>query len=307
MSLTGEGTTARRDRLGSDWRGIYCILVTPFNDDYSVDWAGLRTNVEFIAGAPVDVVVCLGTGGEPYALADDERRAIVEVVAEELRGRRPLMVGVSHSSTLASAQLARHARENGCDAVLTTAPYYIEMDSDRLQRHLGAVADAGAPTFFYNVPQRVAYDPSPDEILDLADRIPLAGIKESSLVPALGRLLANRHRQEFVVIGGRETTIWQSLIAGADGNTSTAASALPKTFATLWDASQREDQGSGKLLFDELEPLRRAYAIGGGQVTVTKRLLELRGLAGGPPRPPLVPADSRVDALLRLVLAAHPL
>ena len=305
MSATGEQAPDTRSSGVSSWRGIYCILVTPFNADYSVDWVGLRANVEFVADAPVDVVVCLGTGGEPYALTDHERRGVVELTSEVLGGRRALVVGVSHSSTLAAVDMARHALYNGCDAVLTTAPYYVEINRDGLRRHLAAVAEVGAPVFFYNVPQRVAYEPAVDEILDLAERIPLAGIKESSLESPLETLLLQRRSPDFLVVGGRETTIWRALGSGADGNTSTAASALPQTFAALWAASCRKDNAVGQSLFDELEPLRQAYATGGGQIPVTKRLLELRGLAGGPPRPPLAPADSNIDRLLGVVLAAH--
>lgn len=283
------------------WRGVYGVLTTPFNRDYSIDWAGLRANIDHAASSSIDVLVALGSGGEFYALSDRERRQVVECITEQLGGRRPLVVGVSHPSSIESSALAKHAASNGTHAVMSTAPYYLGGSPEILRRHLATIAEAGLPLFYYNVPQRVGYAPPPGELLALARDIPLAGVKQSATDIADLVGLLGPHGPRWLVLGGNEVTMWPALCVGAQGNTATAAVAVPQVFADLWHASEARDMHAGDALHARLGPLRTAYQLGGGQVPVVKRLLELRGLAGGPPRPPLQAPGPEVDVLLEQV------
>src|SRR5439155_643087 len=85
---------------------------------------------------------------------------------------------------------------------------------------------------------------------------------------------------------GAEIAIWPALCVGAAGNTATAASALPGVFRAVWRASRERELERGQELYARMAPLREAYRTAGGQAAVVKRLCELVGLAGGPPRPP---------------------
>jgi 4-hydroxy-tetrahydrodipicolinate synthase len=285
------------------WRGIFAIMVTPFADDHSLDLGGLRANAEFLAGSDVDVVVALGSEGEFYAMTDDERRRVVEVVAETVAGRKPVVAGVSHSSTIAAAALARHAAIAGCAAVLTTPPYYARPDDEGVIGHVARIAEADIPVILYNVPGRVGYNLSGDQIVAIAGRVPIAAVKQASPdISELADLVTRAPEHDFAVIGGAEVAIWPALAAGAAGNTATAASAIPSVFAILWRAAVAGDLDAGRDLYARLAPLRTAYRAHGGQVPVVKRLMELRGLAGGPPRPPLRRAAGELDAdLMRLL------
>lgn len=289
-------------RHRSKWRGVYGILTTPFNADFTVDWAGVRANVDFIAQAPVDVVVGLGTGAEFYSLDERERTRLAEVIAEELRGRRPFVVGVSHPSTAVSVELARHAAANGADAVMTTAPYYVESDSSSMQRHLASIAQCGRPLFFYNIPARTGYHPSSAELLSWRDAVPLAGIKQSTPdITQLVTLVDESDAARWLVLGGSESTMWPAIAIGTDGNTAMAATAIPAPFAAMWRAAESNDLASGRAVNRQLGPLRTAYKQA-GQVPVVKRLLDLVGLAGGPPRQPLASPDRGVDTLIQRML-----
>ena len=287
---------------GQKFEGVFAILTTPFNRDWSLDEPGLRAHCDFLAAAPVDVVVALGTESESYALTDAERRRVAEVVVEAIAGRKPVICGVSHPSTIESVALARHAKAAGADAVMSLAPYFVKAGVDGARRHFQAIAGVGIPFFAYNSPGRVGYGLSPEELDQIAGDAPgMVGIKQAA--PDLSELAALVNTGRIAhVIGGAETVFWPALSVGARGNTATAASALPAPFAAMWAASEAGDTSRGARVYAALEPLRRAYRMAGGQAQVVKRLQSLVGLPGGPVRAPLAEVSSAVDAILRSLL-----
>lgn len=295
------GAHADRDR----WRGIHAVMVTPFQADLSVDEKGLRTNVEFLAESPVDAVLCLGSEGEFYALSDDERRRVAEVTAETLAARRPLAIGVSHPSAIQAVALARHASSIGADAVLATAPFFGQSPLTEIRAHFAMIAEVGLPVFVYNTPSRVGYGLTPSDIAEIATVPGVIGVKEAA--PDFGELvevLATLDGTGCLILGGAENTIWPALAVGAVGNTATAASAIPGVFARLWELAQDGRMTEGRDLYQLLTPLRRAYAVAGGQAAVVKRLMERAGLCGGRVRPPTQPVGTAVDSLLDSLVAS---
>lgn len=276
------------------------MMVTPFDDRLEVDWAGLKANAEFLVEAPVDVIVCLGSEGEFYALTDRERNEVTVRVLDAVAGRKPVIVGVSHPSSVVAATFARHARASGADAVMATAPYFAKTDQAGLTEHFVAIANEGAPLFLYNSPGRTGVAMSPAVISMIVERSGAVGVKQAAPdISELADLLASTLPRDFAVIGGAELAFWPALCIGAAGNTATAASALPAYFAKMWNAAQQRQWDAGSDLYRRLAPLRAAYAMAGGQAAVVKELMDLVGLAGGPPRPPIRPLSDEVRERVR--------
>ena len=293
---------------GARWRGIHAVMVTPFNADGSVDFPGLRTNVEFLAERPVDAVICLGSEGEFYAMNEEERRAVVEATADALTGRRPLVVGVSCPSATQATDLALHAASVGADAVLATPPYFGQPPVDMVRAHFVQIASAGLPVFVYNAPSRVGYRVGPADLVSIVDEPGVIGIKQAAPdVGELVELIATLDGTDALVIGGSESTIWPALAVGAVGNTATAASAIPHAFARMWELSQSGASAEGLRLYRLLAPLRQAYSMAGGQAGVVKRLMDRAGLCGGsvraPARPPGEAAEPLLDSLVTSLAA----
>jgi dihydrodipicolinate synthase/N-acetylneuraminate lyase len=277
-------------------------MVTPFDRTLAVDRGGLRANADFLARSPVDVIVCLGSEGEFYALDDAERRDVVEIVIETVAGRKPIIVGVSHPSSFVAAEFARHAGRSGADAVMATPPYFARTDAEGLVEHFGSIAAAGVPLFLYNSPGRTGVSMSPATIVSIAERSGATGIKQAAPdISELADLVAADLPTDFAVIGGAELAFWPALCVGAAGNTATAASAFPIVFAGLWAAAQEQRWADGEASYRRLAALRRAYAMAGGQAAVVKRLMDHTGLAGGPVRPPVRPLSSAAEELVRSV------
>jgi len=285
------------------WRGIFAVMITPLADDLSIDVDGLRRNTEFLVASGVDVLVVLGSEGEFYALTDAERRLVVETVAATAHGSVPVVAGVSHPSSTEAVALARHAARSGVDAVMATGPYYAKADANGLKTHFSAIAECGLPAFAYNSPGRVGYDIPPAQLADLIRSCGLAGAKQAA--PDISELadLVVDCGDRAAIVGGAEIAIWPALCVGAAGNTATAASALPGVFRAVWRASRERELERGQELYARMAPLREAYRTAGGQAAVVKRLCELVGLAGGPPRPPTRRVSGDLDARLRRIVA----
>lgn len=284
------------------WRGVHAVMVTPFDGALGVDWGGLRANADFLARSPIDVIVCLGSEGEFYALNDTERREVAETVLETVAGRKPVIVGVSHPSSFVAADFARHAGRSGADAVMATPPYFARTDAEGLAEHFSNIAAAGVPLFLYNSPGRTGVSMTPATIVSIAERSGAAGVKQAAPdISELADLVAADLPADFAVVGGAELAFWPALCVGAAGNTATAASAFPAGFAGLWTAAQEHRWADGEASYRRLSPLRRAYAMAGGQAAVVKRLMDHVGLAGGPVRPPIRPLSSAAEALVRVV------
>jgi len=289
----------------TEWRGIHAVMVTPFQSDLSLDEGGLRTNVEFLAQSAVHAVLCLGSEGEFYALTDDERRRVAEITVDTLGGRKPVVVGVSHASAIQAVGLARHAASIGATAVLATAPYFGQPPLDDIRDHFASIAGVGLPVFVYNTPSRVGYSLSPSDLAAIADIPGVIGIKQAAPdVLELVELLEAIDVSKCLVLGGSENTIWPALAVGAVGNTATAASAAPQAFARFWELANQGRLNDGRNLYRRLAPLRKAYAVAGGQAAVVKRLMERAGLCGGPVRPPARTAGRELDPYLDLTVAA---
>ena len=289
----------------TDWRGIHAVMVTPFQADLSLDERGLRTNVDFLAQSAVDAVLCLGSEGEFYALTDVERRRVAEITVETLAGRKPVVVGVSHESAIQAVDLARHAASIGATAVLATPPYFGQPPLSEIRSHFASIAEVGLPVFVYNTPSRVGYGLSPSHVAAIAELPGVIGIKQAAPdVLELVELLERIDPSKCLVLGGSENTIWPALAVGAVGNTATAASAAPQVFARFWELANEGRLNDGRDLYRRLTPLRRAYAVAGGQAVVVKRLLERAGLCGGPVRPPARPAGPELDPLIDSIVVA---
>jgi 4-hydroxy-tetrahydrodipicolinate synthase len=291
MSVGHDAPTAKEDAEAQGapqrWHGIHAVMVTPFQADLSIDEVGLRANVAFLAGSEVAAVICLGSEGEFYALNDDERRRVAEITADELGGRRPLVIGVSHPSAVQAVTFARHAASLGADAVLATPPYFGRPPLVEIEAHYSAIAEAGLPVFVYNTPSRVGYGIDPREIARILAVPGVIGIKQAA--PEIGELvelISILDGSGSLVVGGSESTIWPALAVGAVGNTATAASAIPAAFARMWSFAQEGRLAEGRDLYRLLAPLREAYGMAGGQAPVVKRLLDRAGLCGGSVRPP---------------------
>ena len=286
--------------------GIYTPIATPFRDDGTVDERALAANVSRWMTTPLTGLVVLGSNGEAASLEDAEADRVVEIVRAGVPSSRPLIAGTGRESTRATIAATRRAAAAGADAALVRTPSFFkpQMTSDAFVRHFTEVADASpVPVLLYNVTLYTGVNLLPDAVERLAVHPNIVGIKESgSDIGQIAEYVA-RTPDDFTVLAGSATTLVHALCAGCDGAILALASLAPAECVSMTMLVREKRLDEAAALQRRLMPLARSVGTTYG-VPGLKAALELKGYAGGPPRPPLRPVSSEVVDIIRRQLDA---
>ena len=271
--------------------GIFAAATTPFDPETGdVDAAGFRRNAQFLLDAPLAGLVLFGSTGEGVLVGAEERRGMLDA-ARELAGDRLVLVGTGAESTRASIRLARDAAAAGADAVLVQPPGFFRslMTPDALFAHYTAVADASpVPVVLYQVPPPFrSVDLDLPLIAKLAEHANIVGVKDSTGdLAALAQLAGIGGG--FSAIVGTAMVLLDALEAGASAGILALAAFAPHECTEVYRRWQSRAREEAVLLQAEAARLHRAV-VGQYSVPGVKTALDILGMAGGPPRPPLRP------------------
>jgi 4-hydroxy-2-oxoglutarate aldolase len=286
--------------------GIYTPIATPFRDDGTVDERALAANVSRWMTTPLTGLVVLGSNGEATSLDEAEADRVVEIVRAGVPASRPLIAGTGRESTRATIAATRRAAAAGADAALVRTPSFFkpQMTTDAFVRHFTEVADASpVPVLLYNVTLYTGVNLLPDAVERLAVHPNIVGMKESgSDIGQIAEYVA-RTPDDFTVLAGSATTLVHALCAGCDGAILALASLAPAECVLMLTLVREKRLDEAHALQRRLMPLARSVGTSYG-VPGLKAALELKGYAGGPPRPPLRPVSSEVVDIIRRQLDA---
>ena len=166
----------------SIFTGAAVALVTPMNDDLTVNYAKLDEILEWQIAHGTDAIVICGTTGESATLSEEEHMAVVKHCVETVNHRIPVIAGTGSNSTYTAINLSKEAESYGVDAVLVVTPYYNKATQDGLKRHYTEISDAiHTPIIMYNVPSRTGCNIKPETAAYLCHNAEnVRGIKEAS-------------------------------------------------------------------------------------------------------------------------------
>ncbi|HKW82945.1 MAG TPA: dihydrodipicolinate synthase family protein, partial [Burkholderiaceae bacterium] len=135
--------------------GSIVALVTPMNEDGSIDYPALRRLIDWHVEQGTACVCVVGTTGESPTVSMEENREIIRVAVEHAKGRVPILAGTGANSTAEAIELSRYAKEVGADCTLSVVPYYNKPSQEGIYQHFKAIAEAvDIPMMLYNVPGR---------------------------------------------------------------------------------------------------------------------------------------------------------
>ena len=189
-----------RDQL----TGTGVALVTPFNEDESVDFASLEKLIDFVIDGGVNYVVTLGTTGETPTLSKEEKKDIINQTFEFVAGRVPVVVGIGGNNTKEVIKEIENLPIEKAEAILSASPYYNKPSQEGLYQHYKAVASSTAkPIILYNVPGRTGSNISAATTIRLANEVEnINGIKEASGNMTQCMQILRDKPQEFLVVSG---------------------------------------------------------------------------------------------------------
>ena len=209
--------------------GSIVALVTPMQEDGSVDYDGLRSLIDWHIAEGTDCIGVVGTTGESPTVSVDEHCEIIRVSVLHAAGRVPIMAGAGANSTREAIELTRFSKEVGADCTLQVVPYYNRPSQEGIYQHFKAIAEAvDLPVVLYNVPGRTVADMLPETALRLA-RVPgVVGIKEATGNIERAAQLIKQAPAGFSIYSGDDGSAVALMLLGGQGNVSVTANVAPR-------------------------------------------------------------------------------
>ena len=283
--------------------GSMVAMVTPMNEDGSVDWDSLKRLVDHHVEQGTDAIVSVGTTGESATLSHDEHTEVISRTVKAVGGRIPVIGGTGANSTAEAISLTRGAKEVGVDACLLVVPYYNKPPQEGLYQHFKAIAEAVAvPQILYNVPGRTAVDMHNDTTLRLASIENIIGIKDATNDVERGRDLIERSPDEFLVFSGEDGTACRLMLAGGNGTISVTANAAPNLMHRMCTAAVSGDADQASVLDEQLGDLHAAMFFESNPIPA-KWAVQQQGLIGSGIRLPLIPLSDQYHDSVRAAMS----
>lgn len=262
------------------WRGIYTILLTPFQEDRALDEESLRNEVDFVVAAGAHGIVTPVNTSEFFLLDDDERRRITEVVVEQAGGRVPVVIGTAAPATGTAVALTRHARATGAAGVIAMPPYVVPLGPDGVRDYYARIAEAadGLPVVLQNVGGQVGVPMRADAVARLAEAVPAIRYVKEETTPSthqiseLLQVAGDRLDGVFGGSGGR--CLVDELLRGACGLMSGCQ--LVDAQVRVYDLLQAGDEDGARAAFVRQLPAQVLWGLVG--LKVAKEILRRRGV-----------------------------
>lgn len=279
--------------------GIFAPVATTFAPDGELDLDAYSSNLAWYADSALDGIAIMGSNGEYPSLTVDERARLIETGLAAVAGKRQIVAGTGLESTRGTIELTRKAAELGADFALVVTPYYYKnrYDKQAYVQHFYAVAEASPiPVVVYVMAAYTGVDLPVGTVVELAKHDNIVGIKDSGGNAAkVAEMVANTP-DDFSVLAGSANFLYPALCLGGTGGVLALANVVPDLCQELRQAFLAgEHERARQLQFRLLAPnaaVTSRFGIAG-----LKAAMELVGLKGGDPRPPLLPAtdDERAE------------
>jgi len=283
-------------------RGSIVALVTPMDDDGSVDYVALRRLVDWHIAQGTDCIGAVGTTGESPTVTVPEHCEIIRVCVEQAAGRVPVMAGCGANSTKEAIALAQFAKNVGADCQLQVVPYYNKPTQEGMYQHFKAIAEAvDLPLVLYNVPGRSVADLAHDTVLRLAQVRGIVGIKEATGNIERAQWLIKEAPPEFSIYSGDDPTAVALMLCGGHGNVSVTANVAPAQMHALCMAAIAGDAKSAMEIQRALLPLHKALFIESNPIPV-KWAVARMGLSKAGIRLPLTALTQPSQQVLERVM-----
>ncbi|MBO0322510.1 4-hydroxy-tetrahydrodipicolinate synthase [Muricauda sp. CAU 1633] len=290
--------------------GTGVALVTPFNEDFSVDVDALVQIVEHNIQNGVDYLVVLGTTAESATLSKTEKQLVMDTVIQTNAGRLPLVVGVGGNNTMAVVEELKELDLSEFDAILSVSPYYNKPTQEGIYQHFKVIAKASPkPVILYNVPSRTGSNMLAETTLRLAHEVPnILGIKEACGEMVQIDKIIKEKPDYFMVISGDDPTALPTVLAGGAGVISVLGQGLPAQFSKMIRLGLQESSDEAYKIHHQLLPLMQLIFEEGNPAGI-KSVFENLGLSKAGVRLPLVEATpslkSRIGSFLKAFDTAH--
>lgn len=274
--------------------GTGVALITPFNDDYSVDYQSLRNIVDFTLQNGADFLVALGTTSEAPTMNAEEKAKVTKTIIETANGRCPILLGMGGNNTSALIDSIRNQDFTGIDGILSVVPYYNKPNQRGMKAHFLHVADVSpVPVVLYNVPGRVGVNLQAATTVELANHPNIVAVKEASgNLQQIMEILRDKP-SDFTVLSGDDGITQPMMALGAKGVISVAANGYPQPFCKMVHLMLEDKEEEALPLHYKMLKMNGLIFADGNPAGI-KALMAHEGLCKNVLRLPLVPVSDNV-------------
>ncbi len=288
------------------FKGAAVALVTPMNQDGTVNYDKLTELIEFQIKGGTDAIVACGTTGEASTLTHEEHINVIRHTVEKVNGRVPVIAGTGSNSTETAIYLSKEAEKAGADALLLVTPYYNKATQKGLVEHFVKTAEAvKIPAILYNVPSRTGCNILPATVKEIARRASnVVAIKEASGNISQVAELASIMDENFAIYSGNDDQIVPLLSLGGIGVISVLSNIAPReTHDIVASYLEGDVKKSARLQLEAIDLIKSLF-IEVNPIPV-KTALNLMGMNAGPLRLPLTEMDGANVEKLKKSLADY--
>lgn len=269
-------------------KGIIPPIITPMNEDESVNEQELRNQVNRQIEAGVHGLFPFGTNGEGYILSEAEKEKVLSIVIEETRGRVPVYAGTGCIGTKDTIRQSHMAKSLGADILSVITPSFAAASQNELYEHYKTVAEAvKMPIVLYNIPARTGNALAPATVAKLAKIDYIVGAKDSSgnFDNMLQYIEQTREVEGFAILSGNDSLILWNLLAGGAGGIAGCANVYPANMASIYDKFVAGDIEGARKAQDAIRSFRNCFRYGNPN-TIVKTAVGLLGYPVGKCRAP---------------------
>ena len=286
--------------------GTGVALITPFNEDKTIDYTSLDKLLNKVIEGGIDFLVVLGTTGEATSINESEKRELINFIVKLNNKRLPLVLGIGGNNTNKLIKEINNTDLSDFDAILSVTPYYNKPSQNGLYHHYAEISKSSPiPIILYNVPSRTGINMSPETTIQLANDFKnIISIKEASGdINQIKYILKNKPKN-FDVLSGDDGLTLEIIQNGGAGVISVIGQSNPEEFSSLVKFALNGKLSDAKILHDKLYGLYH-YLYSEGNPSGVKAFLSLQGVCKNFLRLPLVPISSELFNDFKIYLATE--
>ncbi|MBI4921403.1 MAG: dihydrodipicolinate synthase family protein [Devosia nanyangense] len=264
--------------------GVIPAMVTPFDESERLDEKRLRAVIRFLIERKLEGLYITGSTGESFLMSPEERKRVVEIAVDEVKGRIPIIAHIGAISTYHSIEMAQHAERTGVDAISSVPPFYWGFSADQIHGYYADVTSSTKlPMIAYNVPMAAL---GFDVIKRISSIEGVVGVKYTAATHAEIIRIKEEIGKHFIVYSGADEMAMSGLAFGADGIIGSFYNLMPEIWLSLRDAVAAGNLAEAKRL-QEIGNAVIFFALGRSAMTCIKRGMAWLGCDAGYVRRPL--------------------
>lgn len=273
------------------WK-VLTAMVTPFNEDYSVNYSEAAKLAKHLIDNGSDGIVVAGSTGEAATLAKEEKLKLFATVLEAVGDRAAVIAGTGSNDTRASIELTKEAERIGVHGAMLVGPYYNKPPQAGFVGHFQAIAgETALPLIIYNVPGRTASNILPETVCKLAEIKNIIAVKEASgNIDQVSEIIRSVPK-DFFVYSGEDSLTLPVMSVGGVGVISVAAHIAGKQIREMIDEYLAGNILKARDIHLKLMPVFKTMFITTNPIPV-KTAVNVLGFKAGPVRPPLIEANA---------------